>query len=69
MKKATTKKGRFSFFGETVGELKKVTWPPRQEAIRLTIIVIIVCTIVGAILGSTDYGFTKLVDLFLPGGG
>jgi preprotein translocase subunit SecE len=68
MKKATAKKGRFRFFGETVAELKKVTWPTRQEAIRLTIIVIIVCTILGAILGSIDYGFTKLVSkLFLRG--
>ena len=66
MKKATAKKGRFRFFGETVAELRKVTWPTRQEAIRLTIIVIIVCTILGAILGSIDYGFTKLVELFLP---
>ena len=68
MKKTTTKKGRFRFFGETIAELRKVTWPTRQEAIRLTIIVIIVCTILGAILGSIDYGFTELVDIFIPGG-
>lgn len=68
MKKAAPKKSRFRFFGETVAELKKVTWPTRQEAIRLTIIVIIVCTILGAILGSIDYGFTKLVSkVFLRG--
>jgi len=66
MKKAPAKKGRFRFFGETVAELRKVTWPTRQEAIRLTIIVIIVCTILGIILGSIDYGFTRLVELFLP---
>jgi len=70
MKKATTKKRRFSFFGETIAELRKVVWPTRQEAMRLTIIVIIVCTILGAILGSIDYGFTQLVkSVFLPGGG
>ena len=67
MKKATTKKGRFSLFGETIGELRKVVWPTREEAIRLTIIVIIVCTILGVILGSLDYGFTKLVErIFVP---
>ena len=26
---------RQSFFDETVGELRKVTWPTRQEAIEL----------------------------------
>ena len=70
MKKATTKKGRFSFFSETVAELRKVVWPTRQEALRLTIIVIIVCAAVGILLGSIDYGFTELVkSVFLPGGG
>lgn len=70
MKKATPKKGRFRFFGETIAELRKVTWPTRQEAVRLTIIVLIVCVVVGIILGSIDYGFTELVKgVFLPGGG
>jgi len=68
MKKATTKKGRFRFFGETIAELRKVTWPTRQEAVRLTIIVIIICTALGILLGSIDYGFTQLVkEVFLPG--
>ena len=67
MKKTTTKKGRFRFFGETIAELRKATWPTRQEAIRLTIMVIIVCLIVGIILGLVDWGFTHLVrDVFLP---
>jgi preprotein translocase subunit SecE len=70
MKKATTKQGRFRFFGETIAELKKVVWPTRREAVRLTIIVLIVCVAIGIFLGSIDYGFTKLVEgVFLPGGG
>ena len=72
MAKAATKKGgsRFRFIGETVAELKKVVWPTRQEAIRLTIMVLIVCLVVGLILGALDYGFTHLVEkFFLPGGG
>lgn len=70
MKKATTKQGRFRFFSETIAELRKVVWPTRQEAARLTIIVLVVCIILGIFLGSIDYGFTKLVKgVFLPGGG
>lgn len=72
MAKAATKKGgsRFGFIGEIIAELKKVVWPTRQEVIRLTIMVLIVCLVVGLILGALDYGFTRLVKEFLlPGGG
>ncbi len=69
---AATKKGgsRFKFFGETIAELKKVVWPTRQETIRLTMMVLIVCLVVGIILGALDYGFAHLVEkFFLQGGG
>lgn len=58
---------RFRFFGDTMAELKKVTWPTRQEAIRLTVTVLIVCIIIGAFLALADYGFSRLVrDVFMP---
>jgi len=64
-KKASTAKRRlpsFGFIGDIVGELRKVTWPTRQEAIRLTIMVLIVCAVVGVILALLDYGFGRLVQ-------
>lgn len=67
-KTAATKKSgrRFRLFGDTIAELKKVVWPTRQEAIRLSIIVIILTLVLGVILGALDYGFSRLVkDLFL----
>ena len=68
-KKASTAKRRlpsFRFMGDIVGELRKVTWPTRQEAIRLTVMVLIVCAVVGVILALLDYGFGRLVqDVFL----
>ena len=66
-KKATATKGlgsRFNFFGNIIAELKKVTWPTRQEAIRLTIMVLIVCAVAGVFLALADYGFAKLVKTF-----
>jgi len=69
MKKAATKKGRFRFFSDTIAELRKAVWPTRQEAIRLTIMVLIVCLIVGILLGVVDWGFTRLVRDILLGGG
>ena len=69
-KTATTKRGglRFKFFTETIAELRKAVWPTRQDAIRLTIIVLVICLIMGLILGVIDYGFTRLVrEVFLGG--
>jgi preprotein translocase subunit SecE len=50
---------------ETVGELRKVTWPTRSEAIRLTRIVIVVMALMSAMLGILDYVFTQLVAFIL----
>lgn len=46
---------------ETIGELHKVNWPTRKEALRLTWIVLIVMGVMGAVLGLLDYGFTALI--------
>jgi preprotein translocase subunit SecE len=59
-KSAPAKKSRFSFFTEVVAELRKAHWPTRQEALRLSILVLIVCAVVGAILGALDLAFTRL---------
>ena len=55
------------FFQETVGELRKVSWPSRQEAIRLTEIVIVVIFIMAAILGGLDWVYAKFFGLILGG--
>ncbi|HET9946755.1 MAG TPA: preprotein translocase subunit SecE [Patescibacteria group bacterium] len=54
-----------SFFEETRMELNKVTWPPRQEVIRLTLVVIAVSVIVGLYIGGLDFIFTKLLQFVL----
>jgi preprotein translocase subunit SecE len=63
------KKSRLSFFKGIVEELRKAHWPTRQEALRLSLLVLIVCIIVGAVLGALDYGFTMLFTDLLLGGG
>jgi preprotein translocase subunit SecE len=65
MRQLAVKKPRFSFFRDIFSELKKVTWPTRRQAAYLTAIVVAACLIVGIILGSIDYGFTKLVELLV----
>ena len=42
------------FFNEVVGELKKVTWPTREETMKLTAVVIALSVIVGMFIGGLD---------------
>jgi preprotein translocase subunit SecE len=55
------------FFRETTAELRKVSWPTRKEARSLTVIVIIVMIVTGAILGALDLLFTRAFALLLGG--
>jgi len=54
-----------NFLRETQDELKKVTWPTRQEVIRLTMVVITVSLVVGLFLGVLDFSFTRLLGIFI----
>jgi len=53
------------FLKEVASEMKKVSWPTRQEIIKHTLIVIVVCVIVALFLGGIDYLFTYLLDKFI----
>jgi preprotein translocase subunit SecE len=44
-----------NFFNEVSEELKKVTWPSRNQTIKYTILVIIVTISVGVFLGGLDF--------------
>ena len=52
---------RFQFIREVVSELRKVVWPTREEATRLTVMVIVVAAAVGILLGIIDFGFALLI--------
>jgi len=65
----TTKKpSRFRFFVDAFLELKKAHWPTRKETTRLSIMVFVVCVVVGALLGGLDFVFMKMMGLVLVGG-
>ena len=48
-------------------ELKKVTWPTRKEAARLTVLVLIISGAIGAILSVIDLGFAELFKFLTEG--
>ena len=53
------------WWNETVGELRKVTWPTKEEAIKMTKIVIVVVLATAIFLGVVDFVFSRLVGLLL----
>ena len=66
-KKAKAKKQNAiqRWWRETVGELRKVTWPTPQEAFRMTKIVLAVIVIMSTVLGALDFVFSKLIALII----
>ena len=54
-----------SWYRETVGELRKVSWPTWPEARRLTGLVLVVMVIMGIILGGVDLLAREALNLLL----
>ena len=53
------------FLSEAKGELKKVTWPTRKQAVASTAVVIVVVLIVSVFLSIVDFGLTKIIRMVL----
>ena len=56
------------YFRETVAELRKVNWPTRAEATRLTWMVLAVVGIMAALLGVLDTVFAKIMGWIIAAG-
>jgi preprotein translocase subunit SecE len=56
-----------SFYRESVSELRKVTWPTRQETGNLTIAVIAMTVAIAAFLGVIDTSLDHLVAPLING--
>jgi preprotein translocase subunit SecE len=53
------------YIKETIGELRKVSWPTRSEAWNLTIVVLIVLFAMTIFLGTLDLAYSQLFKLIL----
>lgn len=53
------------FLSESRFELRKVVWPTRQEAIRMTWVVVVVVIVLSLLLGGFDFVIQKLTQWFL----
>ena len=60
------------FYGDVRGEIKRVSWPGRDEVTGTTIVVIAAVFFFGIYFGVVDYilglGLEGLLDLFVRGG-
>lgn len=46
-----------------IDEIKKVSWPSRQETIKLTVVVIAASVLVGTYIGGLDLVFAQILSL------
>ena len=53
------------YFKDTRAELAKVTWPTREEGLRLTTVVLVVTTVSAIVLFGVDSIFSLIVALLL----
>jgi preprotein translocase subunit SecE len=53
------------FYRETTAELRKVVWPTRDQAVNLTIIVIVVVVAMSLFLGGVDAVLSQILRFIL----
>lgn len=51
-----------TWFRDVISELRKVTWPTRQETTNLTLVVLVVSAALGLFLGGMDFGFNWIIE-------
>ena len=55
------------YFQDTRAELRRVTWPTREETRKLTLIIVAVTLVMAIFLGTLDYIFQGLVAGIIVG--
>ena len=63
--KLTIAKRIVRFFRDYKSEIKKIVWPGFSEVVKNTLIVLIICLIIGAFIWIVDFGLGKLLNLIL----
>jgi preprotein translocase subunit SecE len=56
------------FFDEAWSELKKVSWPTREQVRNLTVLVFVVSFVVGLYITTLDLVFQRAVAILVRGG-
>ena len=60
------KKNRLmKFFRETKSEMKKVSWPSKDQLIHNTVVILAFVIIMTIVLSLVDFGFERLLSLIV----
>jgi preprotein translocase subunit SecE len=54
-----------TYLREVVREIKKVSWPSREQTQNMTLLVIVASLIVGLYIGILDYIFQRIITAIL----
>ena len=63
--KLTIPKRIIRFFRDYKSEIKKIVWPGWMDVAKNTVIVLIMCLIIGALIWLIDFGLGRLLELIL----
>lgn len=53
------------FFRDNKSEVKKIVWPSLRDVVKNTVIVLIMCLVVGVLIWLVDFGLGQLLNLIL----
>jgi preprotein translocase subunit SecE len=56
------------FVADVVAEMRKTTWPGRQELVESTVVVIVSLLLLAAFVGVSDKVLISFLHLILPAG-
>jgi len=54
-----------SFISGAMSEFRQITWPSKKETINLVKVVIIFSIAMAIFLGVADYGFSRIMQIFV----
>lgn len=54
-----------TYFNEALEELRHVRWPTRQQAVRLSLIVLVFTAISSLVFGLIDFGLSEALNFLL----
>lgn len=63
--KRTILKRVIGFFKDYKSEIKKIVWPGIRDVVKNTIIVLVMCLVIGGFIWLLDLGLGKLIELIL----
>lgn len=52
-----------TFIDDVQKEMKKVTWPTKEQLREATTVTIVICVLISLLLGVLDFGITKFIGV------